>query len=112
MTALASYALMSDTNLEFSPFFTENDGMYNIMAGEDLRSEPLILDPDLLVRPRDLLGRGVTVYRAKKPSDDNWQYVVKFVWRNVDEMREETFLRRIKNRGIWGVVKLLDQQTI
>ena len=84
---------------------------YDAAAPErlDLEDMPIASLPEIV-------GTGTTVYRVKRTSSKHWDLAVKFKWLppDTDPAKwpcEGRMIRLVKERYVWGVVRLLSHNT-
>ncbi|PTD11277.1 hypothetical protein FCULG_00004501 [Fusarium culmorum] len=110
-TLLSGYSRMCHSELGMDAFIREEDGSKFIeLSNND--PQRLFLEPTPFVCPNQLLGKGVTCYKAREESSGPWKAVVKFCWKSEKEEMEEKILHLVKERKVWGVIQLLDQGEI
>jgi Fungal protein kinase len=113
ITVMAGYAMMSDLQLGLNALVKEENGHQSLFVGiENNNAGQLYLDPKPIAYPKQMVGRGVTCYRAREPSSERWNFVVKFGWRSEEQSQEEKILRLVRVRKVWGVVTLLEQREL
>ncbi|KAL2289308.1 hypothetical protein FJTKL_02313 [Diaporthe vaccinii] len=54
----------------------------------------------------NLVGDGLTIYRARRADSSDEDYAVKFKWTDESESNELRMLNLIKERNVWGVGRL------
>ncbi|KAM0358682.1 hypothetical protein ACHAP4_004658 [Fusarium culmorum] len=110
-TLLSGYSRMCHSELGMDAFIREEDGSKFIeLSNND--PQRLFLEPTPFVCPNQLLGKGVTCYKAREESSGPWKAVVKFCWKSEKEEMEKKILHLVKERKVWGVIQLLDQGEI
>lgn len=75
--------------------------------GSKNREDIFVLCAKIFERvPGTLVGDGLTVYRARRAQDSDEKYAVKFKWSGPSERNEINMLNLLKERNVWGVVRL------
>ncbi|KAM0549172.1 hypothetical protein ACHAPJ_009481 [Fusarium lateritium] len=119
--AISAYANMSDTQLGLNPLvlsdhtgsrYLEIEKDENPSDGKDnpTTTSKLYLDDNPIAAPKDIISRRPVCYKARDEHDNT--YVVKFAQKCRGEQTEEQLLRLIKDREVWGVIKLLWYQEV
>ena len=105
---------MSDEKLGLDIFTGRNEGYQSITiientAGTERR---LLLEPIPIAHQRAIVCRGTSCFRARTPSSEDFQYVVKFSWVSDKRRPEADFLRLARERGVEGIAKLFGHHCI
>lgn len=111
ITAMAGYMLMDWGEWGMSPL-VHRDGADDYVSLSSRRdsSNPTgtyILGAKIFERVAgNLVGDGLTVYRARRADSSDEDYAVKFKWTDESESNELRMLNLIKERNVWGVIRL------
>ncbi|KAJ4247437.1 hypothetical protein NW762_013112 [Fusarium torreyae] len=118
---ISAYTNMNDSQLGINSLvLSDHTGARYLLIAKDenpasgkdnpTTTSKLYLDDNPIVAPKDIISRRPICYKA---TDDHGNtYVVKFVRKSVEEQTEERLLRLIKDRKVWGVVKLVWYQEV
>ncbi|KAF7557986.1 hypothetical protein G7Z17_g224 [Cylindrodendrum hubeiense] len=108
---LASYALMSDEEAGFNTFVKRP------APGPDSHvtfhpRDTFHLGPELIATADYIVGPGTTCYVASTSTIGEPDTVVKFCWRDEEELTEVRLLKRAHERNAWGVIQLRGYQDL
>ncbi|PNP76066.1 hypothetical protein FNYG_10624 [Fusarium nygamai] len=118
---LDEYGKMTELDLGKNPLIKQEFGgpQYIYIKGDESQMAPydsdynrgykLVLDEEPLRRPNDIVSAMPTWYRAT--DQFNNEFVVRFS-RKGQSQDEEKFLRRTKERNVWGTAHPIDYQCI
>lgn len=109
LTAMAGYMFMDWSEWGMSPLVHRNGEVAFIPSRPDMTSwfGRYILDAKIFERVSgNLVGDGLTVYRASRPYRPDGSYAVKFKWTDESESNELRMLNLLKERNVWGVIRL------
>ncbi|KAF4968094.1 hypothetical protein FSARC_4455 [Fusarium sarcochroum] len=120
-TVISAYTNMNDIQLGFNHLiFSDHTGSKYLMMGGDgnptsgkdipTTTSKLYLDEDPITAPEDIVSRRPVCYKARDEHDNI--YVVKLAKKPNGEQTEERLLRLIKDRKVWGVIKLASYQEV
>lgn len=54
----------------------------------------------------NMVGDGLTVYRARRGDCPDWSYAIKFKWSESSESNELKWFNLLEERNVWGVIRL------
>lgn len=111
LTAMAGYMLMNSVELGMSPLVHRNEEVMFISSRPDMKSRigRYILANKIFERVSgNLVGDGLTVYRARRAHSSDRNYAVKFKWSDDSERNELRMLNLLQERNVWGVIRLVD----
>lgn len=107
---IMSFRLMMDKDLGGSEVIQKDyNGQFIRLedsAWNTLGNEKLYLGDEPISQSEDLVGTCTACYRARLPTSDGWEYVVKFKWCLISDRPEEEMLKLAKERNAWGVVSV------
>ncbi|KAK7722057.1 hypothetical protein SLS63_009338 [Diaporthe eres] len=108
---MAGYMLMDRGEWGMSPL-VHRDGENDCVSLSSRRdssnpTDTYILGAKIFERVAgNLVGDGLTVYRARRADSSDEDYAVKFKWADESESFELRMLNLIKERNVWGVIRL------
>ncbi|KAK7397539.1 hypothetical protein QQX98_013095 [Neonectria punicea] len=116
LIVLVAYMLMDDTELGVGALIkADAQGKY-ILCGDDDKTglEQLYLgDPAIFERTnKNIVSDGLTCYRARLSTSERWEYAVKVKWSTASDKSETKMLELVKEKNIWGVLQLFNNQVI
>ena len=111
---IAGYAIMTDEELGLDTFIEQDGENQFITVVEDAtgKGKKLQLEPNLIAHQRAIVCRGTACFRAKIPSSEDVQHVVKFSWTSDQRQPEGDLLKMARERGVQGVAKLFGYHRI
>ncbi|KAM0245194.1 hypothetical protein ACHAP5_005587 [Fusarium lateritium] len=86
------------------------EGKLESFSSDSPRAYKLRLDKDPIEYPREIVGNRPTCYRAT--DDSGKKFAVKFSPKRDQSLLEAKLLSRAVERKVWGVVQLIDFQTV
>ncbi|KAJ6035930.1 hypothetical protein N7540_000209 [Penicillium herquei] len=111
---IASYLLMDDVSLGVSDLmkFDDRDSYIECEFGGKSEACQLYLDdsPIFARVDKSIISDGLTCYRARLLTDDDWTYAVKIKWCEPDESSEAKMLELVTEKHVWGVVRLIEHR--
>lgn len=108
LSIFLSYQRMTDQDLgKTNTLETDNGGRYMIIDSVAMPSlGKLYLENQPIASREGIVGTGTTCYRARLPSSNRWNYVLKFKWRWARERPEDELLKLAKKKCVGGAVSL------
>lgn len=113
---LASYLLMDTASLGVGDLI-KNDDVGNYIEceldGPAGVSRLYLGEPTIFARVnKTVVGDGLTCYRAKVQSSDDWKYAVKVKWSESDYKSEAELLKLAMEKRVWGVIRLIQHRIV
>ncbi|KAG6268281.1 hypothetical protein E4U49_007389 [Claviceps purpurea] len=108
MSFILSYQLMTNRDLGNSNVIQMDEGGSYILCSNTGASSlgKLYLESQPIASSDGIVGTGTVCYRAKRPEENEWNYVLKLKWRWARDRSEEGFLSLAKTKCAWGAVSL------
>lgn len=111
LAAMAGYMLMDRREWGMSPLVHRDgeDDYVSLSSRRDTANltDSYILSAKIFERvPGNLVGDGLTVYRARRADGSDGDYAVKFKWSDESDSDELRILNLLKERNVWGVIRL------
>ncbi|MCJ1346383.1 hypothetical protein MMC31_004599 [Peltigera leucophlebia] len=106
---------MSDYELGIDTIINKDKlGKYVLLnKNKEAGRERVCLEDEPIFTREEVMANGTTAcYCAKRSNSKQWEFVVKFVWRLETDRPEEKLLALTKQRNVWGVVQLWNNQDI
>ncbi|CAG7555255.1 unnamed protein product [Fusarium equiseti] len=108
---LAGYTLMSDEEVGFNTFVKALAPASDRYVTLD-RRDKLYLRPEVIASADYIVGPGTTCYVASTSTTGKPDTVIKFSWREDEELTEVTLLKRAHERNAWGVIRLVGYEDL
>jgi len=114
---LDSYRLMSTVQLGCNLTVSMRDNGQYLRLSEDNSKVELRLDDTPSFSSGEIVGSGLSVFRAKHNSSPSWEFAVKFKWIVPGSIStvwpgEMKMLKLVTDRNVWGVIHLFDYQAM
>ncbi|KAJ0106946.1 hypothetical protein J7T55_011041 [Diaporthe amygdali] len=111
LSAIVGYMLMDSSEWGMSSLVHRNEqdecASFSYKHGTEVVTNTYILGAKIFERGSGhLVSDGLTVYRARRVDSPGWNYAIKFKWSKPSERHELTMLNLLKERNVWGVIRL------
>ncbi|KAI9888384.1 MAG: hypothetical protein M1814_000522 [Vezdaea aestivalis] len=117
LTVLGGYMCMNDEEWGISSLVRDDgQGKYILCEDDKYKSGVMHLvldDPPIFERVnRNIISDGLTCYRARRSTSENWEFAVKLKWVKVGQKSEAETLKMINEENVAGVLQLIQHQAI